>query len=47
MTPAQTANHVFKWSIMISSVVVLASLGGVFALWLLIELLALLVGLFA
>ena len=47
MTPTQTANNVLKWSFAISGMVVLAGLGGVFALWLLIELLAVLIGMSA
>ena len=40
-----TMNSMLKWSLAISGVTVIAVLGGMFALWLLIEVLALLVGL--
>ena len=39
-----TVNNVFKWSFFISGMTVLMLAGGVFSIWLLIEMLALLVG---
>ena len=40
----QTVNNVFKWSVAISGTAVILMAAGVFALWLLIEMLAVLVG---
>lgn len=45
IVPMQTMNSMLKWSLAISGVTAIAVPGGMFALWLLIEVLALLVGL--
>ena len=47
MTTTQALNHVIKWSVAISGITLIAITAGVFALWLLIEMLSLLVGLSA
>ena len=44
MIPIQTVNYVLKWSFALSGMAVLAVLGMMFALWLLIEMLAVLAG---
>ena len=44
MTPMQTVNNVLKWSFMVSGITGLLLVGGIFATWILIEMLAVLVG---
>ena len=44
MTLMQTVNNVLKWSFMVSGMTGLLLVGGIFATWLLIEMLAVLVG---
>ena len=44
MTPIQTVNNVLKWSFMVSGMTGLLLVGGIFSTWLLIEMLAVLVG---
>jgi len=44
MNSIQTVNYVLKWSFAISGMTALMLLGGIFAIWLLIEMLAVLVG---
>lgn len=39
-----TVNNVLKWSCVVSGMTVLTILGGIFALWLLIEMLVVLIG---
>lgn len=40
----QTVNNVLKWSLVLSGMTGLLLVGGIFATWLLIEMLAVLVG---
>lgn len=47
MTPMQTINNMFKWSLMVSGMTGLLLVGGIFSTWLLIEMLAVLVGISA
>ena len=44
ITPMQTVNNVLKWSFMVSGITGLLLVGGIFATWLLIEMLAVLAG---
>ena len=43
----QTVNNVLKWSLMLSGMTGLLLVGGIFTTWLLIEMLAMLVGITA
>ena len=45
ITSMQILNSMLKWSLAVSGMTMMAVLGGMFALWLLIEILAWLVGL--
>ena len=47
MTPVQAVNNVLKWSFLVSGMTGLLLVGGIFATWLLIEILAVLAGITA